>query len=75
MGSIEVESKEGEGSTFRFTLNVGVSHDQKKEKVIKERASRKSKEDGPGKQARYRILLGEDVEVNQLLMMKSLCRS
>lgn len=68
MGSdLEVESIEEEGSTFRFTISMGVSHDQKEEKKVTIRRVKKST--GP-KGKKYRILLGEDIEVNQLLMMR-----
>lgn len=62
---LEVESVEGEGSTFSFTVFLGVSHNQKQEKPkVKDRQSKKSSGKKP------RILLGEDIEVNQMLMMK-----
>lgn len=63
---LEVKSVEGEGSTFSFTVFMGVSHNQKKEKVAKKK---RDKKDLKGAK-RPRILLGEDVEVNQLLMMR-----
>lgn len=65
--NLEVESIEDEGSTFRFTISMGVSHDQKEEKKVTTRKVKKSS--GP-KGKKYRILLGEDIEVNQLLMMR-----
>ena len=65
-GQITVESTKDIGSTFRFTLDVGVSHDQKRKKKAKP-ASLKEK---IKKSDRKRILLGEDVEVNQLLLLK-----
>lgn len=63
---LEVKSTEGEGSTFSFTVNMGVSHNQKKDKV--EKKIKKTKKSSKDKKPR--ILLGEDVEVNQLLMMR-----
>lgn len=65
-GTIEVESVKGQGSTFRFIVEAGVSHDQKVDKSVTSR--KKKKEDGAKK--KYRVLLGEDIEVNQLLMMR-----
>lgn len=65
-GTIEVISTKDKGSTFRFTLDAGVSHDQKVKKETKVYTMDTQTFDGK----RKRILLGEDVEVNQLLMMK-----
>ena len=64
---LEVKSVEGEGSTFSFTVNMGVSHNQKKENKEK-KVKRKKKDFKSAK--RPRVLLGEDVEVNQLLMLR-----
>lgn len=64
---LEVKSAEGEGSTFSFTVNMGVSHNQKKENKEK-KVKRKKKDFKSAK--RPRVLLGEDVEVNQLLMLR-----
>ena len=63
---LEVESEEGVGSTFKFTVHLGVSHNQKKDpsKNVLSKKSKKIKGKKP------RILLGEDIEVNQMLMMK-----
>lgn len=63
---LEVESEEGVGSTFKFTVHLGVSHNQKKDpsKVATFKKNKKIKGKKP------RILLGEDIEVNQMLMMK-----
>ena len=66
---LEVTSTEGEGSTFSFTVNMGVSHNQKKEKKEKEEKTKKIKQNSSGTK-KPRVLLGEDIEVNQLLMMK-----
>lgn len=63
---LQVTSTEGEGSTFSFTVNMGVSHNQKKDKA--EKKAKKIKKSSKDKKPR--ILLGEDIEVNQLLMMK-----
>ncbi|MFT6415873.1 MAG: signal transduction histidine kinase/CheY-like chemotaxis protein [Dokdonia sp.] len=65
-GGIEVLSAKDQGSTFRFTLDAGVSHDQKAKKEKKLHKLDRESVDGK----RRRVLLGEDVEVNQLLMMK-----
>ncbi len=67
---LEVESVEGEGSTFKFTISMGVSHDQKEEKNTLQTIRNTDAKVGSGKKKKYRILLGEDIEVNQLLMMK-----
>ncbi len=67
---LEVESIENEGSTFRFTVSMGVSHDQKEDKNALITARKFDKRTRPGKKKKYRVLLGEDIEVNQLLMMK-----
>lgn len=66
---LEVESVENEGSTFRFTLSMGISHDQKESKDNRSRTKKGDKNQRNGTK-KYRILLGEDIEVNQLLMMK-----
>lgn len=66
---LEVNSRENEGSTFKFTISLGVSHDQKEEKKIHS-VSRSDKRSVGNRKKKYRILLGEDIEVNQLLMMR-----
>ena len=48
---------------------MGVSHDQKEEKEIST-TKRIDKKSGGAKKKKHRILLGEDIEVNQLLMMR-----
>lgn len=64
-GNIEVISAKDQGSTFKFTLDAGVSHDQKAKK------QKKIHTEMPLVDGKHRrVLLGEDVEVNQLLMMK-----
>lgn len=63
---LQVSSVEGEGSTFSFTVFMGVSHNQKKEK--KEKPKKKKEKNTNAN--RPRILLAEDVEVNQLLMLR-----
>jgi len=65
-GTIEVISAKDKGSTFRCTLDAGVSHDQTVKK--KKKHDKLDRQSFDGK--RRRILLGEDVEINQLLMMK-----
>ncbi|MEP0263188.1 ATP-binding protein [Dokdonia sp.] len=69
---LEVESIENEGSTFKFTISMGVSHDQKEEKNTLQtlRKTDKRSSGGLNKKKKHRILLGEDIEVNQLLMMR-----
>ncbi|WP_405221269.1 ATP-binding protein [Dokdonia sp. Asnod1-B02] len=63
---LEVSSVEGKGSTFSFTVYMGVSHNQKREKKEKTKKTKNKKAAGK----KPRILLGEDVEVNQLLMLR-----
>lgn len=65
---LEVESVENEGSVFRFTLYMGVSHNQKADKKADKDKNRKKKKNSEGKKPR--ILLGEDIEINQLLIMR-----
>jgi len=65
--TLDLESEVDKGSTFRITIPVGISHDQKisiEEKLQRQQAKRVSR------QKRYRVLLAEDIEVNQLLMVK-----
>ncbi|MFT5890135.1 MAG: signal transduction histidine kinase/CheY-like chemotaxis protein [Dokdonia sp.] len=66
---LEVKSIENEGSAFKFTISLGVSHDQKEDKGLQVQ-KRSDKRSGGNKKKKYRILLGEDIEVNQLLMMR-----
>jgi len=66
---LEVDSIEDKGSTFKFTIFMGVSHDQKEEKTVSV-VKKTEKRTGGAKKKKYRILLGEDIEVNQLLMMR-----
>ena len=64
-----VTSTEGEGSSFKFTLTLGVSHDQKS--PIKEQSEPLVALPEPSsKGKKRRILYGEDIEINQLLMTK-----
>jgi len=67
--NLEVDSIEGEGSIFKFTISMGVSHDQKEEKVVSG-TNKFEKISGESKKKKYRILLGEDIEINQLLIMR-----
>ena len=67
---LEVSSVENEGSTFKFTISMGVSHDQKEEKVVVTNGSKNIEKKSGGRKKKYRILLGEDIQVNQLLMMR-----
>ncbi len=69
---LEVKSVEGEGSSFNFTLTLGVSHDQKS-KIERDSVpliALPDKEIKGKKKKKKRILYGEDIEVNQLLMTK-----
>lgn len=65
---LEVESKEGEGSSFKFTITLGVSHDQRSKLNEDEQPLVALPQDTKGK--KKRILYGEDIEINQLLMTK-----
>ncbi len=67
--NLEVKSIVNEGSTFKFTISLGVSHDQKEDKETQVLKG-SDKKSGNTKKKKYRILLGEDIEVNQLLMMR-----
>jgi len=70
MGSeLDVKSIEGEGSSFAFTLTLGISHDQKS--TIKEESEPLvTIPEDVIKGKKKRILYGEDIEINQLLMTK-----
>lgn len=65
---LEVHSSVGEGSTFTFTITLGVSHDQKSSLDEEQAPLVALPEDTKGK--KKRILYGEDIEINQLLMTK-----
>lgn len=66
---LEVSSIEGEGSCFKFTITLGVSHDQRsKTNEVTEPLVALPEQKVKGK--KKRILYGEDIEVNQLLMTK-----
>ena len=66
---LDVKSIEGEGSSFKFTLTLGVSHDQKS--AIKGDSEILVALPEPAvKGKKKRILYGEDIEINQLLMHK-----
>ena len=64
-GTIAVESKPNLGSKFSVTASIGVARDQTAgiEKTPRKKDRKLSK-------SKYRILLAEDIEVNQLLMMR-----
>lgn len=66
---LEVSSSEGEGSSFKFTLTLGVSHDQRS-KIVEESGPLVALPESEVKGKKRRILYGEDIEVNQLLMTK-----
>jgi signal transduction histidine kinase/CheY-like chemotaxis protein len=66
---LEVTSLEGEGSSFKFTITLGVSHDQRS-KTNEVSAPLVALPAQKVKGKKKRILYGEDIEVNQLLMTK-----
>lgn len=66
--NLEVQSTEGEGSSFKFTITLGVSHDQRSQLNEEEQPLVTLPKDTKGK--KKRILYGEDIEINQLLMTK-----
>ncbi len=66
---LEVKSLEGEGSSFKFTITLGVSHDQRSN-TQEEGAPLVSLPAEKIKGKKKRILYGEDIEINQLLMTK-----
>lgn len=65
---LEVKSIEGEGSSFMFTITLGVSHDQRSK--TQEQAAPLVSLPAEKTKGKKRILYGEDIEVNQLLMTK-----
>lgn len=64
--NIDLQSTVDVGSSFKFTIPVGISHDQKPN-AKDPKKGKGSKSSGNKK---YRVLLAEDIEVNQLLMVK-----
>lgn len=67
---LDVQSVEGEGSSFSFTVTLGISHDQKT-KIEEVSEPLVVLPEGTGiKGKKKRILYGEDIEVNQFLMTK-----
>jgi len=67
-GSISVESTKDVGTTFTFSLPFKVSSNQTKEEIKIEEPKGKSSD-------KTSILVAEDIEVNQLLIMKILASS
>lgn len=67
--NLDVKSTVGEGSSFKFTLTLGVSHDQGT-KIVEQAMPLVSLPDQEIKGKKRRILYGEDIEINQLLMTK-----
>ncbi len=65
---LEVKSIEGEGSSFMFTITLGVSHDQRSK--TQEQVAPLVSLPAEKTKGKKRILYGEDIEVNQLLMTK-----
>ncbi len=66
-GAISVESTKGIGTTFTFKLNFKVSSNQIEDKIEPIKSNT-----GTSKSRKANILVAEDVEVNQLLIMKIL---
>lgn len=66
---LEVKSNEGEGSSFKLAIILGVSHDQRSN-IVEEFEPLVALPEGKVKGKKKRILYGEDIEVNQLLMTK-----
>ena len=65
--TIHLDSEVDSGSTFKIILPVGVSHDQK---AAVQNKRKKSTSKALDTNKKYRILLAEDIEANQLLMLK-----
>ena len=65
--TLSLESEVDKGSTFRISIPVGISHDQK---ISIEEKLKKKQDKRSGLKKKYRILLAEDIEANQLLMVK-----
>jgi two-component system CheB/CheR fusion protein len=63
-GTIRVESRAGEGSTFEFTFSAGIADD----------VAPAAEAAGRGKFSGLRILVAEDNKVNQLVAMRLLQR-
>lgn len=68
--ALEVKSTEGEGSTFAFTLTLGVSHDQKSKLEEESQPLVALPQVTTKGSKKKRVLYGEDIEINQLLMTK-----
>ncbi|MEH6407804.1 MAG: response regulator, partial [Leeuwenhoekiella sp.] len=62
---LNVESKVNEGSTFSLAMKIKVSHNQTRSR---NRKSKTLTELEPDK--RFRILMAEDIDINQMLIMK-----
>ena len=66
---LDVQSTVGEGSSFKFTITLGVSHDQET-KIANDPMPLVALPDVKVKGKKKRILYGEDIEVHQLLVSK-----
>lgn len=73
-GSIEVDSRENEGSTFRFSIAVRIGSDaiQARESVKAEEAHQKKLRLDFAKRYPLSILVAEDNKVNQIVIMNTL---
>ncbi len=71
-GEIEVESREGEGSTFRFTIMVEVAEQGECEEYRKIHSSGENQPESGGSGRDVRLLVVEDNQINQLVTLKVL---
>jgi len=72
-GSIEVDSKEGEGSTFRFTIIFGIKLDSTGSPDFAQKTKPETTASSvPAELQNLRILLAEDNTVNQRIAVKIL---
>ena len=65
-GSIDVSSQSEKGTTFKFILNFEVSANQKEDVPVVEKSIKTESE------KKFNILIADDLESNQLLIMKIL---
>ena len=66
-GEIAVDSKEGEGTTFRLTIPLEISHDRQLDTVAMDADSEDATADKT-----LKVLLAEDNEINQLVVKQLL---
>ncbi len=68
-GTIKVESQEGKGSTFLFTVHFSVTRQEKEDKVSEQEEKKATPEDAREASCRgIRVLVAEDSATNQELM-------